>query len=104
MIKSRDLTKIFTDEIYSSPPKKVYETNNLVYNHFDEMWSIDLADMIDCKITNNKVFTYIFVIIDKYSKCLWAIPLKNKYSQTIRNDFSNILTTSKRKPLKIEPD
>ena len=33
-----------------------------------------------------------------------AIPLKNKYSQTITNEFSNILTTSKRKPLKIESD
>ena len=35
---------------------------------------------------------------------MWAIPLKNKYSQTITNEFSNILTTSKRKPLKIESD
>ena len=35
---------------------------------------------------------------------MWAIPLKNNYSQTITNEFSNILTTSKRKPLKIESD
>ena len=47
---------------------------------------------------------YIFVMIDNYSKNLWAIPLKNKYSQTITNEFSNILTTSKRKLLKIESD
>ena len=33
-----------------------------------------------------------------------AIPLKNKYSQTITNEFSNIITTSKRKPLKLESD
>ena len=46
----------------------------------------------------------IFIIIDNYSKYLWAIPLKNKYSQTITNEFSNILTTSKRKPLKLESD
>ena len=35
---------------------------------------------------------------------MWAIPLKNKYSQTITNELSNILTTSKRKPVKIESD
>ena len=35
---------------------------------------------------------------------MYAIPLKNKYSQTITNEFSNISTTSKRKPLKIESD
>ena len=43
-------------------------------------------------------------MIDNFSKFLWAIPLKNKYSQTKINEFSNILTTSKRKPLKIESD
>ena len=103
MVK-RDLTKIFIDEIYSSPPRKNYPTNKIIYNHTDEKWSIDLADMIDYKISNNKGYRYIFVIIDNFSKYLWVIPLKNNYSQTITNDFSNILTTSKRKPLKIESD
>ena len=32
------------------------------------------------------------------------MPLKNKYSKTITNEFSNILTSSKRKLLKIESD
>ena len=32
------------------------------------------------------------------------MPLKNKYSQTSTNEFSNILTKSKRKPLKMESD
>ena len=100
----KDLTKIFIDEIYSKPPKKNYETNKIIYNHIDEIWSIDLADMIDYKISNNKGFRYIFIIIDNFSKYLWAIPLKNKYSHTITNEFSNIITTSKRKPLKIESD
>ena len=100
----RDLTKIFIDEIYSTPPKKNYPTNKIIHKHIDEIWSIDLADMIDYKISNNKGFRYIFIIVDNFSKYLWAIPLKNKYSQTITDEFSNILTKSKRKPLKIESD
>ena len=100
----RDLIKTFVDEIYSSPPRKNYSTNKIIYTHIDEIWSIDLADMIDYKISNNKGFRYIFIIIDYFSKYLWAIPLKNKYSQTITNEFSNILTTSKRKPIKLESD
>ena len=96
----RDLTKLFIDEIYSKPPIKNYESNKLVYNHIDEIRRIDLADMIDYKTSNNKGFRYIFVIIDNYSKYLWAIPLKNESSQTITNEFSNILTTSNKKPLK----
>ena len=100
----KDLTKIFIDEIYSKAPKKNYATNKIVYNHIDEIWSVDLADFSDYKTSNNKGFRYIFVIIDNFSKYLWAIPLKNKNSQTITNEFSNIITTSKRKPIKLESD
>ena len=60
--------------------------------------------MIDYKTSNNKGYRYIFIVIDNLSKYLWAIPLKNKYSKTITDEFSNILTKSKRKPLKIESD
>ena len=103
MIK-KDLIKIFIDEIYSKQPRKNYPTNKIVYEHIDEIWSIDLADFSDYKTSNNKGFRYIFIVIDNFSKYLWAIPLKNKYSQTITNEYSNIITTSKRKPLKIESD
>ena len=100
----RDITKIFIDEIYSKPPRKNYTTNKIVYNYFDDIWSIDLADFSEYKTSNNKGLRYIFIIIDDFSKYLWAIPPKNKYSQTITNEFSNIITTSKRKPLKLESD
>ena len=69
MVK-RDLTKIFIDEIYSTPPEKNYPTNKILYNHIDEIWKIDLADMIDYQISNNKGYRYIFIIIDNYSKHL----------------------------------
>ena len=98
----KDLTKVFIDEIYSKPPKRNYLINKIVYNNIDEIRSIDLADMIDYKTSNNKVYRYIFIVINNFSNYLFAIPLKNKYSQTITNDFSNILTKSKRKPIKIE--
>ena len=69
-MKKRDLTKIFIDEIYSKPPKKNYPTNKIFYNHVDEIWSIDLADMIDYKSSSNKGFRYIIVIIDNFSNYL----------------------------------
>ena len=84
---NKELIRNFVIEIYSKPPKKNYETNKIVYNHIDETWSIHLAVIIDYKFTNNKGFRYIFVIIDNYSNYLWAIPLKDKYSQAITNDF-----------------
>ena len=75
-----------------------------MYKHIDETWSIDLADMVDYKTSNNKGFKNIFVIIDNFSKYLLAKPPNNKYSQIITNEFSNNLTTPKRKPFKIESD
>ena len=60
--------------------------------------------MIDYKTSNNEGFRYIFIIIDNFSKFLWVIPLKNKYSQTITQKFSNIPTKSKRSPIKLESD
>ena len=50
----KDKIKIFIDEIYSKPPMNTYPTNKKKYNHIDEIWSIDLADMIDSKTSNIK--------------------------------------------------
>ena len=63
----RDLTKIFIDEIYNKAPNKNYATNKIVYNHIDEIWSIDLADFSDYKTSNNKGYRYIFIVIDNFS-------------------------------------
>ena len=52
----KDIMKIFLDERYSNPPKKINETTKIIYNHIDEIWSIDLADMIDYEISNIKRF------------------------------------------------
>ena len=76
----KDLTKIFNNEIFSRSHLRNYPTNKMIYNHIDEIWSIDLADMIEYKVSNNKGFRYISIIIDNYSKYLWGISLKNKYS------------------------
>ena len=46
-MSKKDNIKTFIDEIYSTPPKKNYPTNKIIYNRIDEKWSIDLADMID---------------------------------------------------------
>ena len=74
----KDLTKIFIDKIYSSPPRNNYPTNKTKYNHIDENWSINLADMIDYKTSNNKSCRFIFIKIDSFSKYLCTIPLKNE--------------------------
>ena len=91
MVK-RVLTKKFIDENYSKPPVRNYPNNKIIYNHIDEIWSIDLADFSDYKTSNTERFRCIFDIIDNFSKYSRAIPSKNKYSQTITDKFSKILS------------
>ena len=100
----RDFIKIFVDEIFNRSPTRKYPTNKTIYNHIDEKWSINLADMNDYRISNNRGSRSIFTIIDKFSKSTRCIPLKIKNIKTTTEDFSNILTTSKRSPIELESD
>ena len=84
---TKDKIKLFIDEIYSTPPKKNYKTKKKVYNHTDEIWSIDLPDMVDYKTSNNNGFRYIFVIIDSFSKILRCIPLKKNIVKLSQMNF-----------------
>ena len=61
-------------------------------------------DMSNYKVLNIKRFNYIFITVDNFSKYTWCIPLKKKNDQTKTDQFFNNLTTSKRSPLKKEPD
>ena len=99
-----DKVKNFIDEIYGKPSRKNYLTNNLTYNHIDKIWSIAMMDMSDYRTSIEKIIRNIFVIVDSFSKCTWCIPLKNKNSQTKKDDISIFLTTSKLSPNKIESD
>ena len=96
--------KIFTNEIYSKPPKKNYVSNKTNVYHIDDIWSLDIPDLKDYGPENNRGYRYVLVIIDNFSKNGWTIPLKNKNAITIKDSFENILMNSKRKPNLIESD
>ena len=96
--------KIFINEIYSKPPKKYYPTNKTDVYFIDDIWSLDILDLKDCGLENNRGYRYVLVVIDNFSKFGWTIALKNKNAQTIKDSFENILIDSKRKPNLIETD
>ena len=53
-----------------------YPTNKIMYKHFDEIWSMDLADVTDYKTSKKKKLDIylLFVIIDKISEQFGTIP------------------------------
>ena len=96
--------KIFINETYSRGPKKNYDTNKTNVYYIDNIWSLDILDLKDYGIENNRGYRYVLVTIDNFSKFGWTVPLKNKNAQTIKDSFENILISSKRKPNLIETD
>ena len=96
--------KIFINEIYSKPPKRNYATNKTDVYYIDDIWSLDILDLKDYGLENNRGYRYVLVIIDNFSKYGWTIPLKNKNAQTIKDSFENILINSKRSPNLIQTD
>ena len=96
--------EIFINEVYSKPSKRIYATNKTDAYHIDDIRSLDILDLKDYGPENNRKYRYVLVIIDNFSKYGFTTPLKNKNSQTIKDSFENILTSSKRKPGLIEID
>ena len=96
--------KIFINEIYSKPPRKYYPTNKTDVYYIDDIWSLDILDLKDYGLENNRGYRYVLVTIDNFSKYGWTTPLKNKNAQTIKDSFENIIITSKRKPTLLESD
>ena len=103
MVK-QSLIDTFINEIYSKPPKKNYSTNKTIVKHIDDTRSMDLLDMVEYGVKNNKGYRYILVVIDNFSKFGWTVPLKNKSAQTITDEVSDLIDKAKRKPNLIETD
>ena len=96
--------KIFTNEIYSKPPRKYSPTNKTNGYFIDDIWSLDILDLKDYGPENNRGYRYVPVAIDNFSKFGWTTPLKNKNAITIKDSFKNIWISSKRKPNLFESD
>ena len=84
--------------------EKKYQTNKTFYNHIDEVSNIDLMDMGASQPSNYRVYRCILLVIDNFSIYTWCLPLKNKYGQSISDEFSKNRTTSSRRPVKTKND
>ena len=96
--------KIFTNEIYSKPPKRNYVTNKTDVYHIDDIWSLDILDLNDYGPENNRGYRYVLVIINIFSNFGWTVFVRIKIAQIRKDSFENIIISSKRKPNLIESD
>ena len=72
--------KIFVDEIYSNGPKKKYSSNKTHVYHIDDIWSLDIINLKDYLLENNRGYRYVLVITDNFNKFVSDSPFKKKCS------------------------
>ena len=60
--------QIFMNEFYSKPREKIYATNKTDVYQIDDIWSLDIKDLRDYALENNRGHSYVSVVIDNFSK------------------------------------
>ena len=60
--------KIFKNEVYSNLPKHSYARNKTDVFYMDDIWSSDILDPKDYGLENNRIYRYVLLIIDNFSK------------------------------------
>jgi len=84
------------------PSRKRYGRNKVLVSSIDEQWQADLVDLQSLE-KHNEGYRYLLTCIDLFSKFAWAIPLKSKTSENVKNAFIYIFQTG-RKPYKLQTD
>lgn len=72
------------------PIRKNFKRRKTIIKGIDDLWQSDLGQM-DMYASNNKNFKFILIVIDCFSKYLWAKPLKNKSGEEVTKAFNLIL-------------
>lgn len=96
------LKQAVVDEIHK-PARKNFLRRSVILKGIDDLWQADLIDFR--KIKNyNKGFQYIMVIIDCFSKYVWALPIKMKTKSEVTQAFEKVMNNSCRYPNNLQTD
>ena len=89
-VKKNRWKEKLADELHKSIKRKFPRRSVIVFNK-DEIWSADLVDMQPFS-SFNKGFKYILTVVDVFSKCAWAVPIKNKSAASVTKAFEKIIS------------
>lgn len=83
------------NELHKPARRNIKQRRRIVIKGIDDLWQSDLAEMQNYSKDNNN-FRYIMVVIDCFSKFVWAIPIKNKSGPEVTQAMESIFKGSKR--------
>jgi hypothetical protein len=85
------------------PILRKFKRDVVFSTNIDDNWQVDLMDVRNIAKHNDGI-KFILVVIDVFSKFLWARYLKNKSATAVRDALRDILQSSGRAPLTIQSD
>jgi len=84
------------------PAQRHYSRNRILVSCIDELWQIDLADLSNIQ-KHNDGLKYLLTCIDCFSTFAWAVPIKNKNSESVTRAMNTIFKAG-RIPYKVQSD
>lgn len=89
-------------ELHKSARKR-FTRRHVITKGLNDLLQMDLIEMIPYS-KQNKGYKYILIVIDVYSKYVWAKPLKNKTGIEVATNFESILKQLPIKPRYVQTD
>lgn len=83
--------------------RKNFPRRRVVLKGIDDLWQVDLVEMI-VFAKENQNYRYILMVIDCFSKYAWAVPLQNKTSSLVTQSMLQVFNSSKRSPMNLQTD
>lgn len=85
------------------PARKNFSRCKTIIKGLDDLWQVDLGQL-DKLTSSNRGYKYILVVIDCFSKFIWARAVKRKTGEEVTRAFADILNKHGRKPNNLQSD
>lgn len=87
--KTNDEKETIARELHK-PIIRKFKRTKIITNGINDIWTSDIIDM-QTLASKNKGYKFIIVIVDCFSRYAWALPLKNKNSESIIDAFQEVI-------------
>lgn len=95
-----DAKRQVVEELHK-PVRINFKRRRVIIKSLNDLYQADLVEMIPYA-KENKGYKYILIIINCFSKFVWAFPLKNKSSQEVATAMEKVLKIQK--PINLQTD
>lgn len=85
------------------PARKRFKRRRVILKGLNDLFQADLVEMIPYA-KSNRGFRYILVVINAFSKYVWAYPVKRKTGKDVTAAMQKVLTSVKVAPKNVQTD